>query len=216
MSECESDDEPQLSAQALAALQEFYAEQKAEDERLNEALSHSGNVDNFQPKEDWQLSQFWYDNKTADILAREAIAVAGKNGRIACVSSPTAYKRIMEIKPDSVVAKCLEYDTRFQVFEDDFIFYDFNEPLKLDASLKNSFDLVIADPPYLSEECLLKTAITIKYLAKEKILLCTGAVMADTAKRLLQVQRCKFEPKHTNNLQNEFLCFINYVSDLLN
>ena len=101
------------------------------------------------------------------------------HSRIACVSSPTAYKRIREIKPESVVAKCLEFDIRFEVYEEDFIFYDFNEPLKLDASLKNSFDLVIADPPYLSEECLCKTAVTVKFLAKDKILLCTGSSYID-------------------------------------
>ena len=28
-----------------------------------------------------QLSQFWYDEATADRLAREALSVAGENGR---------------------------------------------------------------------------------------------------------------------------------------
>ena len=37
-----------------------------------------------------------------------------------------------------------------------------------------SFDLVLADPPFLSDECLTKTAVTLKFLAKDKILLCTG------------------------------------------
>ncbi|KAI3355697.1 hypothetical protein L3Q82_004298 [Scortum barcoo] len=37
-----------------------------------------------------------------------------------------------------------------------------------------SFDVVLADPPYLSEECLRKVAETVKYLSKGKVLLCTG------------------------------------------
>lgn len=93
---------------------------------------------------------------------------------IACVSAPTAFKKIIELKPDTVKVKCLEYDSRFNIYGEDFIFYDFNQPLKLDSDLKNSFDLVIADPPFLTDACLTNTAVTIKFLAKEKILLCTG------------------------------------------
>ena len=34
--------------------------------------------------------------------------------------------------------------------------------------------MVFADPPFLSDECLTKTAVTVKFMAKEKIILCTG------------------------------------------
>ena len=42
-----------------------------------------------------------------------------------------------------------------------------------------------------------------------------GAVMTDVANRLLGVKPTKFLPKHTNGLQNEFRCFTNYDSILL-
>ena len=44
--------------------------------------------------EDWQLSQFWYTDATADALA-SALAAAVANvdqPRIACVSAPTLYR----------------------------------------------------------------------------------------------------------------------------
>ena len=94
--------------------------------------------------------------------------------RIACVSAPTAYKKIKELNLSNCMVKCLEYDERFKVFGDDFQFYDYKDPLNLPLDMKQAFDIVIADPPFLSEECLCKTAVTIKYLAKEKIILCTG------------------------------------------
>ena len=81
----------------------------------------------------------------------------------------------MELKPDECQVTLLEYDRRFEIYGDDFVFYDYNKPLELPEALqKESFDMVIADPPFLSEECLRKTAQTIKLLAKGKILLCTG------------------------------------------
>lgn len=43
--------------------------------------------------------------------------------------------------------------------------------------MSSGFDLVIADPPFLSEECLTKTTETIKFLSKKNIVLCTGNIL---------------------------------------
>lgn len=94
--------------------------------------------------------------------------------RIACISAPTAYRKIKELKPDTCEVICLEFDERFKVFGQDFIFYDYKEPLKLAPELKMQFDIVIADPPFLSEDCLTKMALSMKYLSKKKLILCTG------------------------------------------
>ncbi|XP_068754953.1 EEF1A lysine methyltransferase 1-like isoform X1 [Montipora capricornis] len=203
----DSDDIPQLSAHTLAALQEFYNEEKEKQEKE----ASGGNID---MEENWQLSQFWYDDDTAFILAKEALRAANY-GRIACLCAPTLYKKLAEVKPLGCDTKIFEFDKRFAVFGEDFVFYDYKNPLDLPNSVKeHSFDLVFADPPFLSEECLTKTAQTIKYLTKEKIILCTGQVMEDVAYRLLEISPCKFQPKHARNLGNQFACFVNYESEL--
>lgn len=70
--------------------------------------------------------------------------------------------------------KLFEYDKRFSVYGSDYIFYDYNEPMKFDKELLNSFDLVVVDPPFLSEECLTKSLLTTKSLTRKHVILCTG------------------------------------------
>lgn len=67
----EDDDTPKLSEHAMAALMEFYEEQNA-----LEKTAHNAAV-----AENWQLSQFWYDEITAETLAKEALQVVGDTGR---------------------------------------------------------------------------------------------------------------------------------------
>ncbi|XP_060682697.1 EEF1A lysine methyltransferase 1 [Hemiscyllium ocellatum] len=209
MSDSDDDDDIRLSAHALAALQEFQLDQqKKEYAGLNNYFTES-------IEEDWQLSQFWYSDETALRLAQEAIEASGNNGRIACISTPSIYQKLKQLWNGEFSAILLEYDRRFSVYGNEFVFYDYNYPMNLHEDLQpHSFDIVIVDPPYLSEECLSKITLTVKYLTKGKILLCTGAVMEDLAAKLLSVKMCKFLPKHNRNLANEFRCYTNYESKL--
>ncbi|EAX08279.1 hypothetical protein LOC221143, isoform CRA_b [Homo sapiens] len=171
MSDLEDDETPQLSAHALAALQEFYAEQKQQIEPGEDDKYNIGIIE-----ENWKLRELCRENFSIYIF---------------------------------------EYDKRFAMYGEEFIFYDYNNPLDLPERIAaHSFDIVIADPPYLSEECLRKTSETVKYLTRGKILLCTGAIMEEQAAELLGVKMCTFVPRHTRNLANEFRCYVNYDSGL--
>jgi len=213
----EEEEELELNPETFSALAEFYKEQEERERRQAEALTGAG-VDVDLP-EDWQLSQFWYTDATADALA-SAVAAAVANvdqPRIACISAPTLYRALKRLNKANLRAEVFEYDNRFAAFGADFHFFDYKAPLEVDRSLREQFDLVFADPPFLSDECLTKTAVTIRYLAKEphRLVLCTGEVMAELAKRLLDLNICSFLPDHSNNLANQFRCFANFDLDSL-
>ncbi|XP_018564060.1 EEF1A lysine methyltransferase 1 [Anoplophora glabripennis] len=215
MSISEDEDLPQLSSETFAGLQEFYKEQEDREKRLELLASETINGD-VTIHENWQLSQFWYDDRTIEALVDVAIKAAGSNGNIALVSCPSLYRKLKEKADPNCDITLFEYDKRFAMYGKDFIMYDYKFPLAIPRDKSSYYDIVLADPPFLSEECLTKTAVTIKFLTKRKILLCTGAIMADLVRRLLDLKKSSFEPKHANNLANEFWCYTNFnIDDVL-
>ena len=74
----------------------------------------------------------------------------------------------------------MEYDKRFSVYQN-FAFYDINEPLGNDIPKmeKNSFDFILADPPFWLEDVLNQLFKTIDYLKSKdaKVLICAGPPM---------------------------------------
>ncbi|XP_034834089.1 EEF1A lysine methyltransferase 1 [Maniola hyperantus] len=209
----EDDDIPALSAVTFAALQEFYAEKQKRQEILEKLESQKQLNENIIFEEDWQLSQFWYDEATVQALVKVIDNLLPDSGKVALISCPTLFVSVKRQLGNRANVTLLEYDRRFEVHGSDFIYYDYNSPDKLPADLEHTFDLVIADPPFLSEECITKISKTIQLLAKEKIVVCTGAVMKEHAEKLLSLKQCDFKPQHRNNLANEFSCYANFDLD---
>ena len=128
-------------------------------------------------------------------MTKEVLTLAlesKKPFRVACISCPTLFKTLhsylkdLKSHPDfkdlneerctQIDIKLFEYDSRFEIYGNDFIFYDYKKPLEFNESLEHYFDLIIADPPFLSGECHIKTGMTIKKIGKEnlKLIICTG------------------------------------------
>jgi len=110
-----------------------------------------------------------------------------------------------------------EYDSRFERLTktpDVFINYDYNIPLRFPEMLRGKVDRVLADPPFLSDDCLTRTAITVRALVRKdqtKIMVCTGRKMEDILPKLFPgVRRVDFEPRHKGGLANAFGCFMNW------
>ncbi|AQL06276.1 nucleic acid binding [Zea mays] len=97
-------------------------------------------------------------------------------GAVACIACPTLYAYLKKTDP-GVPAQLLEYDERFGQYGCDFTFYDYNRPEELPAAMKHAYRVIVADPPYLSKECLEKVAKTVSFLARPEgsfLLLLTG------------------------------------------
>lgn len=82
--------------------------------------------------------------------------------------------------------------------------------------LKSSIHRFIIDPPFLSENCQTKAALSVRWMAapEPKIVLCTGERMETlvTTKlyKSLGVRTTAYEPVHARGLSNEFYCYANF------
>jgi EEF1A lysine methyltransferase 1 len=237
----------QLSTDTLALLQEFYDERNAQQKLLaslkqgnvaadgkEEPKTPGGPLDMSAFAEDWNASQFWNTDNTADILAAALAGVYDESElnpvAVAVVSAPSVFAGIKRLvhSSDSKTSrptllskvKLLEYDTRFFAWPE-FTFYDYNEPYKLPTDLKGSFDAILLDPPFLNDDCQTKMALTVRWLAKSwsshsnsgvKIVVCTGERMAELVERLygkVGVKMTDFEINHAK-LANEYRCYANF------
>ncbi|XP_021721277.1 EEF1A lysine methyltransferase 1-like [Chenopodium quinoa] len=216
----EDDDSPTLSPFALDALKEFLASQSISRTIEEKPEENNGEIELPLLSEDWRLSQFWYSPQTAITVASEVFSLFSQLNSedpdvlpsVACISCPTLFIYLKRLYPTMSV-QLLEYDTRFEQYGNDFTFYDYNLPEDLPQTMKHAYQIIVADPPYLSEECLKKVALTIPFLAKPEknfLLLLTGEVQRDRASKFLGLHPCGFRPEHSSKLGNEFRVYTNY------
>ena len=182
--------------------------------------------------EDWNQSQFWYTDASADALATALLSAADNTpdaaatpATIVVISAPSVYIALRRRLQAASAARArphvylLEYDARFRVLGPSFVPYDYARPLQLPAWLQGAADVVFADPPFLSAECQGKTAETARFVAREwtpdgvRMVTCTGERMGEVVLseyRGVGVRETGFEPEHANGLGNAFRCFANF------
>ncbi|XP_017855305.1 protein-lysine N-methyltransferase CG9154 [Drosophila busckii] len=214
------DDEIALPADTLAILNEFLSERSQREREEEEQVKHKTGKD-AQFEEDWQLSQFWYSAATKAAMGQAVDKIVKEskdhtNFRIALLSCPSLYPTIKDVHSN---VNIFEYDQRFAAFGSDFVLYDFNEvDTTTDYLLEHHkcYDLIIADPPFLSEECMTKMSKIIRNLQRStdsKLIFCSGEVVEPWLTACLPIHKCSFRPEHERNLGNEFVSYANFNFD---
>lgn len=133
--------------------------------------------------------------------------------KIALLSCPSLFETISSIADD---VKIFEFDEKFSKYGKAFVHYDYSlgDSEEYLEAHKESFDLIILDPPFLSEECLRKSLLIANRLKKGKslIVLNTGSIQRDLASEH-GLKESNFKPQHRNNLANQFSTFSNFDID---
>ncbi|XP_017857279.1 PREDICTED: protein-lysine N-methyltransferase CG9154 [Drosophila arizonae] len=210
-------DDITLPADTLAILNEFLAERtQREHEEEQRMINKTGKDAHFE--EDWQLSQFWYSEKTKQAIGAAVAKIVQEHNtpdfRIALLSCPSLYATVKDVHEQ---VNIFEYDQRFAAYGTDFVHYDFNE-VSADYLVEyhKCYDLIIADPPFLSEDCMTKMSRIILSLQRNrasKVVFCSGEVVEPWLLACLPLHKCEFRPEHERNLGNEFVSYANFNFD---
>lgn len=229
----EDDDAPELSADTLAILGAFYSEKEQNERQFEDmkaqmeqqCLQAPLSMDLF--SEDWNASQFWYSDETANRLAEQLLHGTAAESRIAVVSAPSVFvqmKNLLASRSDNPQVTLLEFDQRFSVFKE-YVPYDFHSPTKLPHDLKGSYDRILCDPPFLSTDCQTKVALTVRWLSRTSSvkapqsrpqwIVCTGERMGELIHKLYPgIKITNFRPRHVGDrLSNDFRCYANIDSE---
>ncbi|KAI3642007.1 hypothetical protein MP228_011562 [Amoeboaphelidium protococcarum] len=189
-----------LNPATLAALSEFLAEQDDLKRQFNQLKQNAESRFSMQLiKEDWQLSQFWYDTRTkkylTDTLYKRWQLLKSQDQennssnsqpepKIAVISAPSVHAYLHEncgdYPRDFVNAVyCFEFDARFDVLSN-FVQYDFNDIDYDDdrsdqgmgkyAAYRNQFSAFMIDPPFLSRECFDKVARFVQFMSVKAVI----------------------------------------------
>lgn len=176
------------------------------------------------------MSQFWYNETTKHLLSNLCLELVLKrqksteveNVKIALLSCPSIYKSVKKsVQYSNATVRLFEFDIRFSVFGEDFVHYDYRDVTKNEETLfgtfEKYFDIIFADPPFLSAECIEHMAVIIKRIMKidADLVMCSGKTMELWIKNTLNLNKCEFQPEHHRNLANEFCSFANFDLDSL-
>ncbi|KAK9829735.1 hypothetical protein WJX72_007570 [[Myrmecia] bisecta] len=162
--------------------------------------------------ENENFNQYWYSSHTIEVLVQEISAVSK---RAAFLSTPSVYFSLPKGSAVRDNSYLLDFDQQWAKHPN-FVLYDFNAPESLPASLHGSFDCVVIDPPFITQEVWQKYASAVHLLLapQGKIILSTISENAAVLHKLLGVTPQRFRPS-IPNLVYQYNFFANYETQFL-
>ena len=177
-------------------------------------------------KERSDLNQYWYSPSTIATFVDE-ISIASKLSQNGVSSKTSASARDLAVLvscpsiyfalPNELRDRCMLLDLDTQWFSDSgFLKFDFNVPCEeqLPSNLKNIFQIVVVDPPFITSEVWEKYASATKWLGLSnggRIICTTIHENATMMKQLLNLKEQRFRPS-IPNLVYQYSSYCNYFS----
>mmetsp|Transcript_23689 Transcript_23689/g.21052 ORF Transcript_23689/g.21052 Transcript_23689/m.21052 type:complete len:159 (+) Transcript_23689:52-528(+) len=142
-----------------------------------------------------------------------------KNSKDGCafLSTPSIYFSLKD-KEIKAKSKVFDFDEEFGKKDPScFVKYDFNKVEEIPEELKGTFDMVVIDPPYITEEVWAKYAEASRFLLKEGGLILGSTIdeNEEMLKNMLGLHRTTFRPS-IPNLVYQYSFYVNYEDDACN
>lgn len=189
-----------------------------------------------QTGENSNLNQYWYSKTTIDTLCnaiRESCDISdGK--RVAFLSTPSLFFSMTEEERESCAlfdvstavfligfticsfSSLYQFDTSWSTCQG-YHFYDYNKPTSIPDSRKKQFDLVVIDPPFITQSVWELYAIAAKLLLKSDTSHVIATTVDENADLMMSLFHCKpalFRPS-IPHLVYQYSVYANFESETL-
>ena len=163
--------------------------------------------------EDQSMNQYWFSEKTIDFIVKQ-VEKHGK--KVAFVSTPSIFFSVSKEFQNNCYL--FDYDKAFMKKHKNALFFDFND--FSDIQPDNTFDFIVIDPPFITEDVWTKFSNFAKQLViknekdevTSKILASSICENKDMLKKLLNLDARKFKPS-IPHLVYQYNLYSNYEDE---
>jgi len=180
------------------------------------ATKNEGNEFLCQTSENPEHNQYWYSKNSINTLCnaiREGLSLHDGN-RVAFLSTPSLY---FSLSPEEREECALfDFDTSWESCSG-YHFYDYSDPTNVKESCHGTFDLIVIDPPFISQSVWENYATTAKLLMKDNTARTIATTVDENTALMKDLFGCKpaiFRPS-IPHLVYQYSAFTDFISPAL-